>query len=297
MHVKLDVTTQNPTFYYLDKDNKEVVVDFNAIETKTKIGKGVATDKKAPADYTYADKLVDADLKAGQIIYKYDSEQGTFYINMTEDVVQTFNNNEEIKNTLNEIVTKHLSQGGNVYYGEIKPGEGKVLYELVGDVKAPIDISKDILKVIESTTNNLIIEKIKELTTVKVVEGTDVATGETLGGKAIYKGQAVVTVDDKTYGYDSAFTIDGSEFITINPHKIVLDKDGKGTLTATGEDFGRLLKVSVLTKGGSVLLDSATDVKTTPMNKKMFTFSFGLGSMYTPLVNGDYEVIYEYVVK
>jgi hypothetical protein len=271
MHVKLDVTTQNPTFYYLDKDNKEVVVDFNAIETKTKIGKGIAGDKTVPANYDLTKDLVAADLKEGQIIYKYDSEDGAFYINMTEDIVQTFNENKEIKETLNTIVTEYLSKGGNVYYGEIKTGEGKVLYELIGDVKTPIDISKDILKVIENETNNLVIEKIKELTTVKIEEGGS-ATGEVIGGKKVFKAivTGVVEKVSDTMKYNSNFN-----------GKLAVKK------------FGRLLSVKILAQvNGQLVSSNVTDVVAT---EATLDFKFGVGKMYSPLAEGSYDVVIEYV--
>ncbi|MGL5273968.1 hypothetical protein [Myroides sp.] len=292
-------------------------IDFpiNLIETKTKFGR-LASDKDldAIADTDYK-PVVDAPkkAKAGEVIYQYYGEDAAKpnFINVTADIIKTINENKEVKETFNKTVNEYLSKGGNVYYGKIKDpvtgtvGTDSILFEKVdkGDgtfVDTPIDISKDILKVIEKDSK--LIEKIKELTTVKVTEGIDLPTGVTIGGKEVYKGFANIKVEDNA-GYDSGFKVIkkggtlGNEYVTIAPNKVVVDKDGNATTVPVDANFGRLLKVSVLAKGGSVVIDSATDVITTPMNEKMFSFSFGLGSMYTPIANGDYEIIFEYVVK
>jgi len=284
-------------------------IDFpiNLIETKTKFGRLAADadiDKIAAGDYK-AVETVPTTAKKGEVIYQYYGEDAAKpnFINITEDVIKTIKENESVQNTFNNTVNKFLSKGGNVYYGKIKDpvtgvmGTDPILFEKVdkGDgtfVDTPIDISKDILKVIEK--DNKLIEKIKELTTVKVSEGIDLPTGVTIGGKAVYKGFAVITVKDgdKT-GYDS--TLREDDVVTINPHKIEVDKDGNATTVPVNANFGRLLSVSVLAQGGSVVVDSATDV--TKKGAKTFTFYFGLGSMYTPIADGKYDIVFEYVVE
>ncbi|MDM1361074.1 hypothetical protein HX052_13550 [Myroides marinus] len=301
---------------YKEKEG-EPDIDFpiNLIETKTKFGRLAAdADINAEKDMVYSPVDTKPTTAAkGEVIYQYYGEDATKpnFINITDDVIKTIEENKKVQNTFNNTVNKFLSQGGNVYYGVIndpatgKPFDGPVLFEKIdkGDgtfVDTPIDISKDILKVIEKDSK--LIEKIKELTTVKVTEGIDLPTGVTIGGKEVYKGFANIKVEDNA-GYDSGFKVIkkggtlGNEYVMIAPNKVVVDKDGNATTVPVDANFGRLLKVSVLAKGGSVVIDSATDVITTPMNEKMFSFSFGLGSMYTPIANGDYEIIFEYVVK
>ncbi|MDM1378018.1 hypothetical protein [Myroides marinus] len=292
-------------------------IDFpiNLIETKTKFGRLAADGDMATiaaGDYKPVE-TAPTTAKKGEVIYQYYGEDATKpnFINVTSDIIKTINENKEVKETFNKTVNEYLTKGGNVYYGVIndpatgKPFDGPVLFEKIdkGDgtfVDTPIDISKDILKVIEKDSK--LIEKIKELTNVKISEGIDLPTGVTIGGKEVYKGFANIKVQDNA-GYDSGFKIIkkggtlGNEYVTIAPNKVVVDKDGNATTVPVDANFGRLLKVSVLAKGGSVVIDSATDVITTPMNEKMFSFSFGLGSMYTPIENGDYEIIFEYVVK
>ncbi|MDM1381516.1 hypothetical protein HX024_02215 [Myroides marinus] len=289
-------------------------IDFpiNLIETKTKFGRLAAdADINAEKDMVYSPVDTKPTTAAkGEVIYQYYGEDANKpnFINITTDVIKTIKENESVQNTFNNTVNKFLSKGGNVYYGKINGGTDNVLFEKIEKtengvttyVDTPIDISKDILKVIEKDSK--LIEKIKELTTVKVTEGIDLPTGVTIGGKEVYKGFANIKVQDNA-GYDSGFKVIkkggalGNEYVTIAPNKVVVDKDGNATTVPVDANFGRLLKVSVLAKGGSVVIDSATDVITTPMNEKMFSFSFGLGSMYTPIENGDYEIVFEYVVK
>ncbi|MDR2221935.1 MAG: hypothetical protein LBE34_04250, partial [Flavobacteriaceae bacterium] len=181
--------------------------------------------------------------------------------------------------------------------GELEAGKGKVLFEKVlkdgskdeYDNK-PIDISKDILKIIEN--NKEIIEKIKEVTKVVVEKGKgDLPTGEVINGKAVYKGIATVEVKD-TVGYDSTF----QGFITAAPKKVEINDKGVAEIKDSTDEFGRLLRVSIIDAAGNVLINSATNV--TSPSKNQFNFYFGMGEMYVPLDNAaNYEVVYEYIAK
>ncbi|WP_394367067.1 hypothetical protein, partial [Myroides albus] len=120
-----------------------------------------------------------------------------------------------------------------------------------------------------------IIEKLKEQTTVVVKDGEGaVNTGEVINGFQVKKLVTKVTVEDTTYGYDSTFK----------------------TAIPVGDSFARLLKATVLKGGvdGQLVADSATEV-VFDKGAKTLKFSFGVGEMYTPVFNGDYDVILEFI--
>ncbi|SDH53529.1 hypothetical protein [Myroides phaeus] len=283
---------------YIDENGDTQLVDINTLETKTKVGKRSYDGK----DLSVVDYKNDAtDAKKGEILYEYFGEEKDdkgnpipYYINMTADIVTSIQNNEELKNEIFNTINNFITDGSNVYYGPINTGDTEnVLYYIDsnGDKKV-IDISENVLNVI--TNNPTVIEKIKEITEVKVVEKDgDIPTGETINGKKVYKGISTITVAGKDpKKYDS--TSDAA--ISVKPMKQVYGADGKVTLEPTNEVFGRLLRVSVLDVNGSVVVDSATDA-TAGVDGKSFEFYFGVGNMYAPIFGGTYEVIYEYVVK
>ncbi|MGL5273967.1 hypothetical protein [Myroides sp.] len=262
-------------------------IDFpiNLIETKTKFGR-LASDKDldAIADTDYK-PVVDApkEVKAGEVIYQYYGEDKTTpnFINITADVIKTINENTEVKKAFNKTVNQFLSQGGNVYYGIIKDpvtgviGDAPILFEKKeqadGSFKDfPIDISKDILKVIEN--DNKIIEKIKELTTVKV-DGGGSKTGEVIDGFHVYKAMLPGTVEEKSagLGYNSNFKEN------LKPN-----------------NFKRLKSIQILTKNGQLVLNNVTDVTFVDAATGL-AFNFGAGKMYTPLKAGAYDVVLEYI--
>ncbi|MDM1378019.1 hypothetical protein [Myroides marinus] len=259
-------------------------IDFpiNLLETKTKFGR-LASDKDldAIADTDYK-PVVDAPqkAKAGEVIYQYYGEDKTApnFINITADVIKTINENTDVKNTFNNTVNKFLSQGGNVYYGKINGGTDNVLFEKIEKtengvttyVDTPIDISKDILKVIEK--DNKLIEKIKELGTI-VVDGGGSKTGEVIDGFHVYKAMLPGTVEEKSVGlgYNSNFKEN------LKPN-----------------NFKRLKSIQILTKDGQLVLNNVTDV--TYVNATTgLAFNFGAGKMYTPLKAGAYDVVLEYI--
>ncbi|SER50874.1 hypothetical protein SAMN04488089_11795, partial [Myroides profundi] len=190
-----------------------------------------------------------------------------------------------------------LSQGGSVYYGELVDGDGKkVLYRIEIDAttgketRVPIDISENIIH--EINTNEKVVEKIKEKTKVVVNNETNVPTGEVINGYVVYKATAEINVNHSD-GYDSELAI--NTYVLTKPMKYVIDEaTNKGSWVENKADkFGRLLKASVLDKTGQVLFTTVTDVTTHGDNK--FRFAFGVGNSYYPLVNGDYEVVFEYL--
>ncbi|EHO08879.1 hypothetical protein HMPREF9715_02663, partial [Myroides odoratimimus CIP 101113] len=194
-------------------------------------------------------------------------------------------------------LSKYLSKGGSVYYGEIVDGDGKnVLYRIVIDsitgkeTKELIDISENIIR--EITNNDKIIDLINEKTKVVVTTETNVPTGEVINGYTVYKGTAEILVNHAD-GYDSELA--ANTYVVTKPMKFVVDDaTKKGSWVENKADkFGRLLKASVLDKNGQVLFTTVTDV--TSPGDNQFRFAFGVGNSYYPLPNDKYEVVFEYL--
>ncbi|GAQ15236.1 hypothetical protein MODO_2932 [Myroides odoratimimus] len=294
-NVFAEVVNNEVKLYYIDKTNGKTEVNFNTLETKTNIQKTIvdASGKEG----TYTDATLGT-LKEGQILFKYKSEEldanqqpVNYYLNITEEVKNSFNH-QDIKDELN----RYLTQGGNVYYGEITTGDGKfVLYHLIdnGDgtfTKKPIDISENIIETIK--TNDKVTELINEKTKVVVTTETNVPTGEVINGYTVYKGTAEILVNHAD-GYDSELA--ANTYVVTKPMKFVVDDaTKKGSWVENKADkFGRLLKASVLDKNGQVLFTTVTDV--TSPGDNQFRFAFGVGNSYYPLPNDKYEVVFEYL--
>ncbi|WP_038984549.1 hypothetical protein [Myroides marinus] len=259
-------------------------IDFpiNLIETKTKFGRLAAdADINAEKDMVYSPVDTKPTTAAkGEVIYQYYGEDATKpnFINITTDVIKTIKENESVQNTFNNTVNKFLSKGGNVYYGKINGGTDNVLFEKIEKtengvttyVDTPIDISKDILKVIEK--DNKLIEKIKELGTI-VVDGGGSKTGEVIDGFHVYKAMLPGTVEEKStgLGYNSNFKEN------LKPN-----------------NFKRLKSIQILTKDGQLVLNNVTDVTFVDAATGL-AFNFGAGKMYTPLKAGAYDVVLEYI--
>ncbi|MEC4117187.1 hypothetical protein VSP20_09400 [Myroides phaeus] len=254
-------------------------ITLNQLETKTRfektIGDGTTAVKK-PADVELGE---DQNKAKGKVIYTYfgEDKDTPYFIDITADMLTVLQENSTVKQEIIKVINNPVDEDGkpiqpggdggvvkpadpsnpteeekakaygNVYYGPIDPktpnGED-VLYSVDKDGnKHYINITSNIIN--EITNNQGIIDKIKEVTTVKVETGTPgavVETGEEIGGKKVYKGIATVEVEDTTYGYDSTFK---------NAVEITTD----------GVKFGRLLKVAVHDKQGNLVVTSATEVK------------------------------------
>ncbi|MDM1350040.1 hypothetical protein HX017_06900 [Myroides marinus] len=249
----------------------------------------------------------------GKIYYTYVNEKNvTEYLDVTSDFETIIKENETIRKEITNVVktvdpidptkpdpvkpvdpTKpDPGAYGNVYYGDPYK-EGKPVLYSVDDkgVVHYINLSQNIIN--EITNNQEIIEKLKETIRVEVgkEKDKDVPTGEVIGGRRVFKGLATIVVPGVAANgeYDSEFT--GS--VTVHPTKVTI-KDNKATVEEDAAvKFGRLLSVSVLTQGGSVLVNSATDVE--KIGEKAFKFSFGTGSLYTPVLGGTYDLVFEYL--
>lgn len=311
-------TTENPEWILeVGTGDSKKEFDINNLETRTYLEKSIGDGENATVT-----KAITAPTnlnEKGKIYYTYFGEDKNvpYYIDVTSDVLTSITN-PAIKEKIISIVNNPGGDGdggtipgggdkpvvpvdptkpddkaktyGNVYYGPMDPtdaSKGDVLYSIdKAGIKHYIDISQNVIN--EITNNPTVIEKIKEVTTVKVIAGNgDAPTGEVVGGETVYKGIVEIEVKDPNdYKYDSKPT----KAITVKPSAF----NAKGEWEETGEKFSRLLSVKVLTKGGQLVIDSATDVTAVGDG---FDFYFGVGNLYTPIADGTYDLIFEYTAK
>ncbi len=262
---------QGKFLVYFDADKVKHEVSLEHQETQTEMFKHVVTADGTPGDPQVIETLNTAELKDGGIYYSYKAEHGkTFYINMTNDVINSIQNSETLKKEIFNTINEYNTTGGNVYYGKIEENGEDVLYVIKNDVPEHIDISQDILKVIENVTNEAIIEKILERTEIKIVTGSETKLNETIDGYVVYKAK-----------YD-AEVVAFSQAAPYNTH------------FATGfriKNLKTLLNVKIL-KGVELVQSSVTEVK---YEGDALSFKFGMGSLCSTLMSGDYQVIIEYV--
>ncbi|MGS4347304.1 hypothetical protein ACKUSY_17295 [Myroides odoratus] len=279
---------------YYDSDNQKQEINLTQHETQTSIGKHIVTENGVGGALQSTETLVVGNLKEGDIYYSYLGEhEKIFYINMTEDVITSVQNSAMLKKEIFNTINNYSSTGGNVFYGKIDANSTEdVLYIIVDDQPQPIDISQDILKVIEDVTNNTIIEKIMNRLEVLVnVDEVDVPVGTTIDGSKVYKGKRSVNVSNND-GYDIEF----DSPITLNPAVKTSDAE-RATYKPTNEKIESLLSVTIINKTTKqVVLNQVTDVVINSSSNQV-TFNFGMGNMYTPLENSNYEVIFEYTAK
>lgn len=234
------------------------------LETKTNITRAeIETDATAPVYGTITDAPVDADTKAGEIIYKYEAEGETNYLNITEDMLFAIEHNVEVRNEINEI----LKAGGNVYFGDVEIGGDSytnVLYYFDADGNPQlVELAPTLIQnLIDNSTH---LQNLKNVLGNKYKENTIIYTGDTINNNPV-----------------AAFTT----ITTIGAH--------------TAETSGVTLPVTPvgvvaisLYKEGVLVTNSTTDHKITGDN---VNFNIGIGNHYQVLPQGDYEVIIEFTV-
>ncbi|MDM1398630.1 hypothetical protein HX049_15900 [Myroides odoratimimus] len=257
---------------YLDDNNDKHEVSLENNETQTEIFKHVVNADGQVIDGESTQVLESKDLKKGDIYYSYKAEHGkTYYINMTNDVINSVQNSETLKQEIFNTVNNYTTEGGNVYYGDI---DGQNLLYIVDkdNNKNPIDISKDVQKVIEETVNNSVVEKILQQTEIKLITGTAVKINESHDGFSVFKGKYKAKVDS----YNSTI---GADYNTEFNAGFRID------------NFNSLLSVQIL-KGKQLVQNSVTEVK---YEGGILKFKFGMGNLQTTLLSGEYEVIINYV--
>ncbi|MEC4053105.1 hypothetical protein VSP10_09890 [Myroides odoratimimus] len=243
-----------------------------SVETKTNILRSETLTNGTLEDYKVVAAPVEANVKKGEIFYKYNNEdKGEQFINMTADIISSINNNEEVKNALTNV----LNLGGNVYFGDHDNDAttDDVFYTMV--VNADGSVSKDEIKIPASVIKKVIENSINEFKTLLgdniTNEGDIVFTGN------IYNGRQVLLAKGST-------KTDGSSART----------GGVTLANATGDNaINGVLSIKVL-KAGVVVTESTKDVVVAGTK---IDFNIGVGNIYTALPADTYEVVVEYLGK
>ncbi|MGG5510953.1 hypothetical protein ACPDHN_13465 [Myroides odoratimimus] len=274
-NISTDSTKPNWVLQYWDNTANEYktinLTDLVAsVETKTNILRAEATEDKTLSTYEAVVAPVQANVKKGEIFYKYNNEdKGEQFINMTADIISSINNNEEVKNALINV----LNSGGNVYFGKIKDTDTDLVFYTMKIVngkeeKTPIELPASFLLEIIKNYKDIIKQALGDNIT---NEGDIVFTGN------IYNGRQVLLAKGST-------TTNGESARTT----------GVTLANATGDNaINGVLSIKVL-KAGVVVTESIKDVV---VNDTKIDFNIGVGNIYTALPADTYEVVVEYLGK
>lgn len=247
-----------------DINMKAVVTD---LETRTNILKSVVTKDGELPEFTVSNrKPVDAEVKAGDVFYQYLGENGEInYINMSSDVLNVIQNNENIMQEITNITKK----GGNVYYTEVEVDgiPANSLYQINDkDEKVIIDIKSTVMNVIKQN-----LEEIRNDLSTNVVEGTVVNIGNKIDGKNVYSIKQKVTITGAvTTGVDLSKLIEGKTKVE------------------------RIVSVSIYDNKKVLVSNSITDAT---ISNNRLAFNIGQGKLYTILPSGDYDAIVEFTAE
>lgn len=237
-------------------------------------------ERKTGTGAYQAAETTEPSAEAGKVVYKYNAEGTTQYLDITADVLESVNNNTSVKNAIKNI----LNTGGAVYYGDHDSNASTpdVLYHIVETTNEPIVVPIDIQQLITTISNasqdnkNIIKTQLGDVlvgptevdeSALTTFVGTSVVTGDTFNGKAVRKG-------------------------------VFLTKINANTATTSGVALdvaaSEIISITVKYNGGLVanvtnLIVSGTDVE----------FNIGTGNMYQVLGNADIiaEVIIEFAVQ
>lgn len=258
-------------FQYWDEAKEEyVTINLDELvkgsETETNLKRSVTTTKGELAAYEKVLAPVAANVEVGEIFYQYINEKGTDeYINMTQDIITSIENNEEVKNA----ITKVLNEGGNVYFGDHdnNPTSPDVFYTIneKGEKVEIILSDSFILNLIERN-----IQRIKNMLGDKINNTTIINTGDQIGDEWVYKFLGTTTVGGAVAGAPSAVT---------NGIELPAGSNATGVVSVT------------LLKDKNIVANNVTAV-TIAGNK--IGFNLGTGNHYTALPAGAYDVIIEF---
>lgn len=236
-------------------------------ETRTFFKKAeVTVDGQAPT-FAETNALPDfSTAKKGEVFYQYLGEDNRVdYLNLTADVTNIIENNENIKNEITNI----LNKGGNVYFtkeaiGNI-PANSVYYVDPVSNEKVVIDLTETVINsIIENT------QIIKEEVGNKIVTDKVIKTGNTIDGKAVFI-------------YKAAITITGAK-----TNGVTIGTDLLEGVTS----IERVLNIQVF-RGTALITNAVTDVVIQAGVNKV-DFNLGSGKMYTPVTDGEYQVILEF---
>ncbi|HLS11063.1 MAG TPA: hypothetical protein VK050_02775 [Flavobacteriaceae bacterium] len=226
------------------------------LETKTKITRAeITNDGDTP---NYVDTVETDPTFAGQILYKYDSEDGTDYLNITEDLLFSLTNNEEVKNNITNI----LEAGGGVFFGDITI-EGDTYTDVLyyyddnGDAQL-IDVANTLIQnLIDNSTQ---VQDLKNILGNKYEDNSVIYTGDEIDGNPV----AAFKTTTQIIGHTAETT---GVSLPVTPVGVVSIE---------------------LYKGGVLVTNATTDVEITGND---VAFNIGVGSFYQVLPEDTYEVI------
>ncbi|WP_353101950.1 hypothetical protein [Myroides odoratus] len=262
--------------YWDEASNSYKTIDIKDLvaqtETKTQIKRTeVLVDGTLPTFGEVRTAPVAGDVKKGEIFYEYNAEGGNVdYINMTEDILNSINNNEEIKNA----ITNVLNLGGNVYFGDHDNDDNTpaVFYQVI----TKLDGTKE-NKEIELPASFLVnlINKYKDIVKQAlgdtiINEGDTVFTGNVYNGYKVYLGKGATTIQV----YSAVAT-------PVSFASLAGDKQ-----------IRQVLGIKLLNATGHIVTESTTDV--TVETGTTVKFNIGVGNQYMMLPAGAYEVVVEY---
>ena len=262
--------------YWDEASNSYKTIDIKDLvaqtETKTQIKRAeVSVDGTLPAFGEVRTAPIAGDVKKGEIFYEYNAEgDQKDYINMTEDILNSINNNEEIKNA----ITNVLNLGGNVYFGDHDNDDNTpaVFYQVI----TKLDGTKE-NKEIELPASFLVnlINKYKDIVKQAlgdtiINEGDTVFTGNVYNGYKVYLGKGATTIQV----YSAVAT-------PVSFASLAGDKQ-----------IRQVLGIKLLNATGHIVTESTTDV--TVETGTTVKFNIGVGNQYMMLPAGAYEVVVEY---
>ncbi len=250
---------------YITIKLKDLVAGF---ETKTQILRSeVATNGTLPAFSATRTKPVEATVKKGQIFYQYNAEGDQVdYINLTEDMLTSITNNEDIQNAITNI----LNEGGNVYFGDHDndPNTPHTLHQIVTDSTTGVTTNEEIV-----LPASLVVNTIKNDTNLTIKQ----ALGDHLNSttNVVYTGN--------TYNNKKVYLAKGTT--TISAYSAIATP-----VTISGVTVSEVLSIKLL-KGTNVITSSTTDVN---IENGAVKFNIGVGNQYFMLPAGDYDVVIEF---
>ena len=264
----IDETTGEGVFTYVDEDGEHTITFEDLVqdnETKTTIGRS-----ENGADYA----PVTADSKdTGKIVYEYLAEGDVKnYMDITADVLYSVENNEEIRNEIENII----NAGGNVYYtgedttvnGTDIPAESLYSVDENGDVT--------IIPLGDMIVNAIIDATTEQINNIKNELGDVINNND---NSSVFTGDTYVDNGVTYYVYKGSFTT------TINANKATTTGV---TLDKAGEKI-----ISLVVDYNNGLTSSVTDVALAGTG---LSFNMGVGKRYEVISTSDIDatVIVEY---
>lgn len=268
---EIDPTSGDVTFNIANGDGTSTAILIDAFDTIVTTNETKTTITRSENGLAYAAVTADP-IAADVVAYKYAAEDGvTNYINVTEDVLFSIVNNQEIRNEISNI----LNAGGSVYFGDHdnNASTADVLFTQVinadGTVtKTPIDIAGTLIQNTTISTTNTTVQNEtiqKNINNIKNNLGNSYTEGV-----SVFTGDTFVDGTTKYYLYRGEFTTTISAN-TANTTGVVLDR-AANQVTAMNLKYGMGMTASI------------TDLALTGSN---IAFKIGVGKMYNVIGTAD----------